>query len=183
MISKKIISLTLALLLSFSAFGALAFDDTDGTDYEAAVNVLSELDIVKGYEDKTFRPEGELSRGEFAAMIVRLVNSSVYTIPQEQIFSDVSKKHWAFEYVNAGYSIGYFSGFGDGTFAPDAKITFAEAVKAMVTMLGFERVAEARGGYPYGYIKVANDEDLLDGISAAETHTATRGDVDRKSVV
>lgn len=177
MINKRIISLTLALLLSFSAFGAFAFDDTDGTDYEAAVNVLSELDIVRGYEDKTFRPEGELSRGEFAAMIVRLVDTSVYTIPQEQIFSDVSKKHWAFEYVNAGYSIGYFSGYGDGTFAPDAKITFAEAVKAMVTMLGFERVAEARGGYPYGYIKVANDEELLDGISAAETHTATRGDV------
>lgn len=174
---KKLTSILVCFILVFHSAGIFAFDDTDGTEYERAVNTLAQLKVVEGYEDKTFRPDDTLSRAEFAAMVVRLVDTSVYTIPETQIFSDVAKKHWAFEYVNTGYAIGYFSGYGDGSFAPDEEISYAEAVKAMVTMLGYRNVAEAQGGYPYGYIKVANSEKLLTGMSFSDKESITRGNV------
>ncbi|MBR5505741.1 MAG: S-layer homology domain-containing protein, partial [Clostridia bacterium] len=175
--SKQIISLVTAFLILFQLTPALAFSDTDGTEYEQAVYVLSELDIVGGYEDKTFRPAEGISRAEFAAMVVRMLDTSIYSISEEVVFKDVSKKHWAFEYVNAGYSIGYFSGYGDGTFNPEEKISFNEIVKTMVTILGYKPIAEAKGGYPSGYITVANELDILDGLSLGSSAYVTRGDV------
>ncbi|MBE7051825.1 MAG: S-layer homology domain-containing protein [Ruminococcaceae bacterium] len=174
---KKLSAVLLAFLMILPSVGVLAFEDTDGTDYAKAVDTLEALGIVKGYEDKNFHPDDSLTRAQFAAMVVRLTDTSVYAIPEGQIFSDVNKKHWAFEYVNAGYAMGYFSGYGDGSFAPDGIITFAEAVKSMVTMLGYGNVAEAYGGYPHGYIKVANSEKLLTGISGYDSNTINRGDV------
>lgn len=174
---KKIASIILIALFVLQTIPALAFSDTDDTDYEQAVNVLSELDIVGGYEDKTFRPENSITRAEFAAMVVRLVDTSVYTIPEDVVFNDVGKKHWAFEYVNAGYHIGYFLGDGNGNFNPDVKITYSEIVKTVVTILGYRPLAEAKGGYPMGYIAVANEIDLMDGLSLGIDTYVTRGDV------
>jgi hypothetical protein len=175
---KKLISLILALaLISAVPSVSFAFSDTDGTDYEEAVYVLSELDIIGGYEDKTFRPENSITRAEFAAMVVRLVDTSVYNIPEGVVFKDVGKKHWAYEFVNAGFHIGYFSGYGDGIFAPDEKISFSEVVKTVTTILGYKPLAEARGGYPTGYVMIANEKDLLDGLSLGNDEYVTRGDV------
>lgn len=174
---KKLISLLVVLVLALQSVSAFAFSDTDDTDYEQAVNVLSELDIVGGYDDKTYRPAETITRAEFAAMVVRLVDTSVYKITEEQIFDDVDEDHWAFEYVNAGYSIGYFSGNGNGNFNPDVKISYSEIIKTIVTILGYRPLAEAKGGYPTGYIKVAGDIDLLDGISMGADTYVSRGDV------
>ena len=49
---KKIISVLIAFVFVFESLGVIAYTDTEATDYEQAVNVLSELDIVNGYEDK-----------------------------------------------------------------------------------------------------------------------------------
>lgn len=174
---KKLLSLFVVAVFAFQSVSVFAFSDTDGTDYEQAVNVLSELDIVGGYEDKTYRPDETITRAEFAAMVVRLMDTSVYSITEEQVFDDVDEDHWAFEYVNTGYSIGYFSGDGAGNFNPDVKITYSEIIKTVVTILGYRPLAEAKGGYPTGYIKVANDIDLLDGLSMGAETYVTRGDV------
>lgn len=175
---KKILALLTALTFVLSIPSvSFAFTDTDDTNYEQAVNVLNELDIVGGYEDKTYRPQNNITRAEFAAMVVRLVDTSVYSIPEGVVFKDVGKKHWALEFVNAGFHIGYFSGYGDGIFAPDENISFAEVVKTVVTILGYKPLAEARGGYPTGYIMIANEKDLLQGLSLGNDEFVTRGDV------
>ncbi len=174
---KKLMTLLLTLIFVLQLIPSFAFSDTEDTEYEQAVSVLSELDIIGGYEDKTFRPLDGITRAEFAAMVVRLLDTSVYTIPEGVVFTDVDNKHWAFEYVNTGFHIGYFSGYGDGTFNPDEKITFSEIVKTVVTILGYKPIAEARGGYPTGYIVIANEKDLLDGLSLGTNDFVTRGDV------
>ena len=174
---KKLISVLCVFTLILQCVSVFAFSDTDGTDYEQALYVLSELDIVGGYEDKTFRPENSLTRAEFAAMVVRMLDTTVYQIPEGVVFSDVGKKHWALEFVNAGYHIGYFSGYGNGTFAPDDNITFAEVVKTVVTILGYKPIAEAKGGYPAGYLAIANEKDLLDNLFLNNSEYITRGDV------
>ena len=66
----------LAMIFTFS-LGVLAqnFSDVDeNANYNEAVNWLTEIDVFTGYPDGTFRPEDDLSREEFAAVVVRALN-------------------------------------------------------------------------------------------------------------
>ena len=174
---KKIISLLVAMLLVMGTVTAFAFEDTDGTKYEKAVDILQQFKVINGYEDKTFRPEGELSRAEFAAIVVRILGENNFEAGKEQIFTDVNKKHWAFETVAKAKQTGYFAGLGDGTFAPDEKITYAQAVKVMVSMLGYQQYAEAMGGFPAGYMQIAAQKNLLKGVAGRGDEPMNRGSV------
>ena len=64
---KKFLSLVLALVMTMSlvtvSAGAKDFADDSDIDYKAAVDVISELGVVNGYSDDTFRPDGLLTRG------------------------------------------------------------------------------------------------------------------------
>ena len=93
---KKLFALLLAFIIVLPSLGAFAFEDTDGTGFEQAVNTLEALGIVEGYEDENFHPDDSLTRAQFAAMVVRLTDTSVYRMPESQVFSDVDKKHWAY---------------------------------------------------------------------------------------
>lgn len=173
----KITALLLSLILIIPSMSVFSFTDTDGTDYQAAVDVLSGLGIVGGYKDGTYKPQDNITRAEFAAILTRMLDTSVYTVPKTPIFTDVGKRHWALNYVNTGFVAGYFSGYGDGTFAPEEKIRFSEVVKTLVVILGYGDLAEVKGGYPSGYIAVAVENDLLKGISMDSQEYMTRGDV------
>ena len=72
--SKKVLALVLALVMvlgSFSFVSAASYDDVTGTTYEDAVARLSLLGVLEGYPDGSFKPEGEITRAEFAAVAVR----------------------------------------------------------------------------------------------------------------
>ena len=74
---KKFLSLVLALVMTMSlvtvSAGAKDFADASDIDYDAAVDVISELGVVDGYSDDTFRPVGLLTRGAAAKIICNLI--------------------------------------------------------------------------------------------------------------
>ena len=74
---KKFLSLVLALVMTMSlvtvSAGAKDFADDSDIDYKAAVDVISELGVVDGYSDDTFRPDGLLTRGAAAKIICNLI--------------------------------------------------------------------------------------------------------------
>lgn len=174
---KKITAFVLCFILIIPTLSAFSFSDTEGANCEKAVDVLTGLGIVGGYKDGTFKPDDNITRAEFSAILTRMLDTSVYTVPKNPVFTDVGKRHWALSYVNTGYAAGYFSGYGDGTFAPDVNISFSEVVKTLVTILGYNDLAEVKGGYPAGYIMVANENKLLNGLSLEAEEYITRGDV------
>ena len=75
---KKVISAVIALALSASTFASVSFaksfSDVAGTAYAEAVDVLSALKIIDGYEDGSFKPENTIKRSEAAKIIVAMVN-------------------------------------------------------------------------------------------------------------
>ena len=74
---KKFLSLVLALVMTMSlvtvSAGAKDFADDSDIDYKAAVDVISELGVVDGYSDDSFRPDGLLTRGAAAKIICNLI--------------------------------------------------------------------------------------------------------------
>ncbi len=176
---SKVLSLVLAIamLLSMPTFAAFT-DVAADANYAEAVTVLSALDIINGYEDGSFKPEGKITRAEYAAIVCRVNNmdDAAKANANGNIFTDVAADHWASGYIATAYQAGIVNGMGDGTFAPEAEVTYEQAVKMLVAALGYEMKAQSMGGYPTGYMMIANQESITVGT------TNTAGGASRATV-
>ncbi|MCI8595133.1 MAG: hypothetical protein HFF09_07790, partial [Oscillospiraceae bacterium] len=118
---------------------ASAYTDVLATDWFAsAVGYGSQHNFVTGYPDGSYKPTGNITRGEFAALVARYMG-----VAEEQGstgMSDVAG-HWAEGYITAMVNRHLIDGYNDGTFRPDQYITRAEAVRLMNGALS-RRVAE-----------------------------------------
>ncbi len=180
--SKKVLSLVLALVMVLGSFGtvfAAAYPDVKGETADA-VDRLSLLGILEGYPDGTFKPEGQITRAEFAAVAVRAKGLKAVAAAAQGLptgFSDVPGTFWASGVVGTAARLGIVNGVGNGQFAPQSPVKYEEAITMLVRALGYEAAAQAKGGYPYGYLIVANEIDLLEAVKGTQGTAATRGQV------
>ena len=175
--TRKIISLLLCFCIFFSmqAF-ALQFPDvTEDNKNAEAIDVLSSLGIIKGYDGGDFKPDKEVTRAELTSLLMRLLNLSITgTSVADSGYTDVANNHWAVYDIKTASSMGIIKGFGDGNFGPEASVTFEQAVKMVVCMLGYESVAIDKGGWPDGYVAQARDLGLLKNAEMPQTDAAPR---------
>lgn len=169
---KKVISSVAALSMvasSVAAFAAQFPDVESGVYYEQAVQELSSLGVISGYDDGTFGPDKLVTRAEITKMIVDALKegSSASASKNTQKFNDVTageSGHWAAGYINQGVTDGWIAGMGDGTFAPDANVTYVQAQKMLVAAVGYDTYATAKGGWPAGYKLYANQLEVTSGV-------------------
>lgn len=89
-----------------------------------SVITLAEKFILNGYFDGTFKPENNITRAEFAKIIVSATGSiDPYAL---STFKDIKKDEWYYSYVSTAYSMGYITGYPDGSFRPNDNITRAD---------------------------------------------------------
>ena len=100
-------------------------DCPEGIWYEKAVAFCSSQGYIKGYEDATFRPDGNITRAEFATILVRVFGYDGIT--GLNVFSDLDG-HWAKDYVSVLYSAGIIVPDQNGKFRPNEKLTREDAV-------------------------------------------------------
>ena len=94
--------------------------------------------FVNGYEDSTFRPEGNVTRGEIAKMIIMALDIAGST-SAVSAYGDVSNDGWAFQYIEEATDRGFLNGYEDGAFGSENAMTRAELVTCLVrvaTQLG-----------------------------------------------
>lgn len=182
---KKVISSIAALALSASSFVALAAtsypDVAETANYYKAVTELSALNVINGYEDGTFGPEKLVTRAEITKMIVAALGPA-YTdaanaaAGQNTKFTDVTASHWAAGFVTEGTTVGFIAGMGDGTFAPNSNVTFAQATTMLVRTAGYEVWAKAQG-YPQGYMSYGSQLEITKGVNVDNNTELNRGQV------
>ena len=140
---KKVLALVLTLALALSVAAGAAFTDQKQIKNTEAVDMCVALNIVSGYPDGSFKPEGNITRAEFCKMICILLNGGkeptlgTSTTP---IFNDVrtsANAAWAEKYIEACSVQGIVSGIGGGKFNPNGNVTGSEAAKMLLVALGF----------------------------------------------
>ena len=99
-------------------------DVSDGQWHNKAISTMAKLGIVKGRRADRFDPDASITRAEFAAICARF---STKPLENSGSFSDISG-HWAENEIERAAAFGWISGYPDGTFRPDARITRAEAM-------------------------------------------------------
>lgn len=180
---KKILALFLTLTMIIGSF-SLAYTapaDVAGTDFEEAIVRLLELGVLTGYPDGSFKPGNNIRRSEYAAVAVRAKG-----LEQEALrnmgstsFGDVLSNHWASGYINTSEEKGLIKGVGIvngiNSFKPEENITYEQAVTIMVRALGYETAAQEDGGWPNGYIQVADQIGLLEDVNGSLGMVASRG--------
>lgn len=178
---KKVLALVVVLTMVLGTVAFASFTDvTEDNDAYTAVQTLSSLEILNGYDDGSFKPEGNITRAEFCAVVCRALGleSQANGSKGTTIFSDVPADHWASGYINLAAGQKIVNGMGDGTFAPESNVTYEQAVKMLVVALGYEPMAASKGGWPAGYLVVANQYGMTKNVKGvAQDGAATRGTV------
>ena len=99
-------------------------DVSNGQWHNKAISTMAKLGIVKGRRADRFDPDASITRAEFAAICARF---NTKPVENSGSFSDISG-HWAENEIERAAAFGWISGYPDGTFHPDARITRAEAM-------------------------------------------------------
>ncbi len=178
---KRLIAtlIALSMLLSLSAFAAEFKDVEKGSTHEKAIDVLSDIGIVKGYEDGNYKPDKEVTRAEITSLLMRMVNLSITGIEvPNSYYTDVASNHWAVYDINTATDQGVIAGFGDGIFGPDRSVTYEQAVKMIVCLLGYDKKATDTDngymGWPEGYMRAAREMGLLTNTQMDQKANAPR---------
>ncbi len=134
-------------IYSFYGDGELFFEDSKAVKrVEAAISLAS----LMGYDT-------ENAAGSVSHMFI--------DVPDYYEYAGV---------VDITVSLGLMQGMGAGIFAPEDNIKLEHFLKSIVIALGYNYKAQAQGGYPGGYIAVANELNLLKGVTAAYSDDMSR---------
>lgn len=163
--------------LKYRETNVTGFLDCVNTPYNEATSLLKNLDFISGYNDYEFKPYNNITRAEFAKVNARILNLNING-PTERVFSDVGQNHWACEFLTPLYHIGIICGDENGNFNPENTVTYAEAAKMLVASLGYTVLAEDQGGYPTGYLNLANRLGIFDNLTDFDENSPMcRGDM------
>ena len=105
-----------------------------GKWYNNAISTLSNMGVIGGYADGSFRPDAPISRAEFAKIAVSF--SNVADLSYRGYFADVKESDWFSGFVAAAKDAGLIEGYNDGTFKPEKAITRAEVCTIVNRTLG-----------------------------------------------
>lgn len=147
----------------------ISFTDIDSSHwaYDSVIN-LAEKFILNGYLDGTFKPESNITRAEFAKIIVSATGSvDPYAL---STFKDVNNGDWYYSYVSTAYSMGYITGYPDGSFRPNDNITRADictivnrVLKAENTSVSAFRDDSSIPSYATDAVYALNSKGVING--------------------
>ena len=132
----------LAFACAFTMFaGAASYSDKADIKATTAVDMLSSLGVIQGYEDGSFKPNTTVTRAQMAKMIFTIMNggndnAKAYTsLPTK--FTDLPTAAWAQGYVRYLQNTGIIAGKSVTKFAPNDTVTGLEAAKMVLVAAGY----------------------------------------------
>ena len=153
---KRVLSLALACVMVIGMMvmttGAADFDDAAEITNVEAVEVMAALGILEGDDLGNFNPDGILTREQAAKIICYMLMGPANAeklSKNASIFVDVAAGRWSAGFIAYCANMGIIAGNGDGTFAPEGKLTGVAFGKMLLTALGYDATIE-------GYVNNGN---------------------------
>lgn len=167
--------------------GLLIFKDLSKHWAKDDVEYMANLGIVSGVNNTEFNPDANITRAEFAKLIVK--TAGLEETPYRNTYYDILTEDWYSGYVQTAKEAGYISGY-NGLFRPQDKITREEMAKVIASVyvqktggkleqggaLYFNDI-ENISGWAYDYVVLATREGFINGVAEdifAPKNSATR---------
>ena len=175
---KKVLALVLAFACAFTMFAGAAFTDQADISQTEAVDMLTALGVIDGYEDGSFQPDKTVTRAEMAKMIyiIRTGSSDASAYNDDATtFTDING-HWARGYIKYCQSLGVISGKSTTIFDPNSTVTTQEAAKMLLVTLGYNAVNAGLEGTGWGQktTALADENGLLKDVNCGTTQGMPR---------
>lgn len=170
---KKVLALVLvvAMMASFAvSASAASFTDQDEIVYDNAVDLLSALDVVNGFTDGSYMPEGNVTRAQTAKMIAFIMNGgedASSTFAASAKFNDVADGYWAANSIGYCAAKEIVAGAGNNMYYPNNDVTGVQLAKMALVALGYDPTIEGLTGSAWAVntINLAEDAGLFDGMN------------------
>ena len=164
---------SLKTLLGKMPVGVITFDENDHIEW---FNPYAKL--VLSDENGNFNPNQGITRAQCAAVVCRLLDAEADAQSMTTTaFMDVPTSHWANGYIAWAYDHGIINGYGNGEFGPSDTVTYEQAIKMLIGGIGYDDAAIDAGGYPYGYISIADNCGFLHGVEDTFGDVITRANI------
>lgn len=161
-----------------------SFNDAANSWGREDINDMASRFVVFGTDKGMYLPQADVTRAEFAAVITKALglNGS----GNKNTFKDVGENDWYYDVVSIAVKYGFISGYDDGTFRPDNKITREEAMVILSKAMEFADMS-IENADPYNVLKAYADygeveEWALTGVAACVKGEIVVGNDNRLSV-
>ena len=151
-------------------FAGAAFTDSADIKATEAVDTLTALGVIDGFEDGSFQPNGTVTRAQMAKMIyvarTGSTNADSYKSATTS-FTDIGS-HWAAGYIKYCQANNIIAGKSATKFVPDATVTGVEAAKMLLVTMGYQpaKCGLTGAGWDQKTIGLASENKLLDDVNA-----------------
>ena len=154
-----------------ATLGTMFSDVPESAWYYQYVLDAANKGLVTGYEDGTFKPMNNITRGDFALIVTRMLgvdedDLEYVTTP----FSDVNDKTYNAKAISYCAENGFISGYEDGTFKPTKNISRQEAAKVLATALKLSGTTAEKfkddasiASWASGYVYACKAAGIIDG--------------------
>lgn len=154
-----------------------------------AVEYLRQNNVIRGYQDGTFKPESRINRAEFLQLITNpfLLNTArLNECVREEIlgknlttvfYSDVATDDWFAPAVCLASIQKIINGYPDGTFRPSREVSFVEAAKMIANVFSFSLAEEPEGAWYMPYVEQLSKKSAIPTTINAFSEMITRGEM------
>ena len=164
--------LCLAMMAGLCVFASADFKDQDKIENEEAVAVLTGIGVINGDDKGNFNPEGTLTRAEATVIITKLLGAADIKATTDA-FTDVKADYWGMPYIAYCVAEGVVAGMGDGTFAPNAKLTGYQWATLLLRAIGYKIEGES---WQIDVAKLVKSLGLAEGMTFNGVNEITRED-------
>lgn len=174
-----------------------AADDIQGHWAEKELRTLVSKGIMNGYPGGTYQPDKNITRAEFAKLVIETLNLVPVFEPEVSSASssnltDLKVNEWYYPYVISAVEAGIITGYEDGTFRPSKQITREEMATMIIraldsrnipsepTSINFKDTAQINQEYALVYVQRIVSLGLMKGMDAdhfAPKKSSTRAEV------
>ena len=159
----------LCMIVTMMPISTFAADASDISSHWAKDQIQSWMNngLIKGYSDGTFKPDNNITRAEFMALVNRAFE---YTAKDNISYSDVSASAWYTDVIAEAKAAGYISGYADNTMRPNSPITREEAA-SIISKIDYLQVSGTETPSFTDSTALTWSKDFVIGASAASIMT------------
>jgi S-layer homology domain len=167
-----------------------SFPDVQGHWARTFIEGLAARNIISGYPDGSFRPDQSVTRAEFSAILRKAFRKEA--VRGQMNFTDIPANFWGTAAIQEAYQTGFLSGYPDGSFRPDQRISRLESLVSLasglklssskdISLASFYDDADSIPNYATSQLAAATDNRLVVNYSNVKmlspNQAATRADV------
>ena len=140
----KSIFVLCALFLMNSPANAFYTDMDESHWCYQSIKFLTEIGVLVGYPDGTYKPDIPVSRAEFASMVIKSLGQENANVSQEIHFSDIQPDFWGYRIIQKAVYFDLIPDAKGEQFRPYDPVTRAEAISIAVNALTTSQISEQR---------------------------------------